>query len=88
LDVRGYRVDIINFIGLATEFGVSRYKKGWIFLHLSYTSSLTWKYIPAVESPPNHTSLPSMAATFLVTRLMAVLQPSRYSIFHGGDTPI
>ena len=26
--------------------------------------------------------------TFLATRLMAVLQPSRYSIFHGGDTPI
>ena len=44
--------------------------------------------IPAVEPPPNHTSLPSTAATFLVTRLMAVLQPSRYSVFHGGDTPI
>jgi len=26
--------------------------------------------------------------TFLTTRLMAVLQPSRYSIFYDGDTPI
>ena len=29
-----------------------------------------------------------MAATFLATHLMVVLQPSRYSVFHGGDTPI
>jgi len=29
-----------------------------------------------------------MVAIFLTTRLMAVLQPSRYSVFHGGDTPI
>jgi len=29
-----------------------------------------------------------MVATFLTTHLMAVLQPSRYSIFHSGDTPI
>jgi len=27
-------------------------------------------------------------ATFLAIYLMAVLQPSRYSIFHGRDTPI
>ena len=45
-------------------------------------------YIPAVKSPPNHTSPPSTAAIFLTTRLMVVLQPSRYSIFHNGDTPI
>ena len=25
---------------------------------------------------------------FLATHLMAVMQPSRYSIFHNGDTPI
>jgi len=29
-----------------------------------------------------------MTATFLATRLMVVLQPSRYFIFHGSDTPI
>jgi len=45
-------------------------------------------YIPMVKSSPKHTSLPSMVATFLATRLMAVLQPSRYSVFHSGDTPI
>jgi len=45
-------------------------------------------YIPAVMLPLDHTSPPSMAATFLATCLMAVLQPSGYSVFHGGDTPI
>jgi len=44
--------------------------------------------IPAVKPPPNHTSPPSTAATFLAICLMVVLQPSGYSIFHGGDTPI
>jgi len=29
-----------------------------------------------------------MAATFLITHLIAVLQLSRYSIFYGRDTPI
>ena len=43
---------------------------------------------PAVMPPLNPTSPPSMAATFLATRHMAVLQPSGYSVFHGGDTPI
>jgi len=38
--------------------------------------------------PLNPTSPPSTVATFLATRHMAVLQPSGYSIFHGGDTPI
>jgi len=42
----------------------------------------------AVKSSPNYTSPPSTAATFLATRLMAVLQSSGYSFFHGGDTPI
>jgi len=45
-------------------------------------------YIPAVILIPNYTSPPSMAATFLATHLMVVLQPSGYSIFHGGDTSI
>ena len=29
-----------------------------------------------------------MAAIFLITCLKAVLQLSRYSVFHGGNTPI
>ena len=44
--------------------------------------------IPMVKSSPKHTSLPSTAATFLAMHLIAVLQPSRYSIFHSRDTPI
>ena len=55
---------------------------------LSYISPLIQKYIPAVKSPPNHTSPPSMAATFIITRLMAVLQSSGYSVFYSGNTPI
>ena len=42
--------------------------------------------IPTVKPPPNHTSLPSTVATFLTTHFMAVLQPSRYSVFHGRNT--
>ena len=49
---------------------------------------LSGNNVPAVELFPNYTSLSSTVATFLATRLMAVLQPSGYSIFHGGDTPI
>ena len=49
---------------------------------------LSGNNIPVVKPPPNHTSLPSTAATFLATYLMVVLQPSGYSIFHGGDTSI
>ena len=49
---------------------------------------LSRNYIPAVKSPPNHASLPSMVATFLATYLMVVLQLSVYSIFHGRDTSI
>jgi len=45
-------------------------------------------YILTVISSPNYTSLPSMVAIFLTTHLMAVLQPSGYSIFHGRDTSI
>ena len=45
-------------------------------------------YIPTVISSSNYTSPPSTVATFLTTHLMAVLQPSRYSVFHGIDTPI
>ena len=53
-----------------------------------YKSTCPENYIPAVMPPLNPTSPPSTAATFLATHLMAVLQPSRYSVFHGGNTPI
>ena len=53
-----------------------------------YKSTCPENYIPAVMPPLNPTSPPSTAATFLATRHMAVLQPSGYSVFHGGDTPI
>jgi len=55
---------------------------------LSYASPLSGNNIPTVKPPPNHTSPPSMAATFLATCLMAVLQPSGFSIFHDGATPV
>ena len=53
-----------------------------------YKSTCPENYIPAVVPPLNPTSLPSTAAIFLATRLMALLQPSGYSVFHDGDTPI
>jgi len=56
------------------------------FCHIQV--QLSGNYIPAVISSPNYTSLPSTVATFLTTCLMAVLQPSRYSVFHNRDTPI
>ena len=46
---------------------------------------LSGNNVPIVKPPPNHISLSSMAAISFTTCLMAVLQPSRYSIFHGGD---
>ena len=47
---------------------------------------LSRNYISIVISPSNYTSPPSTAATFLVTHLMMVSQPSGYSVFHSGDT--
>ena len=58
------------------------------FYFMSYASPPSGNYIPTVISSPNYTILPFTAATFLATHLMAVLQPSGYSIFHGRDTPI
>ena len=49
---------------------------------------LSGNNVPTVKPPLNHTSLPSMAATFLATCLMVVLQPSGYSVFHSRDTSI
>ena len=56
--------------------------------YVIYKSTCPENYIPTMMPPLNHTSLPSTVATFLATCLMAVLQPSGYSVFYGGDTPI
>ena len=63
-------------------FSIGIYLSCHIQVHLSGNN------VPMVKPPPNHTSPPSMAATFLTTHLIVVLQPSRYSVFHGRDTPI
>ena len=49
---------------------------------------LSGNNVPIVEPPLNHTSPPSIVAIFLTTCLIVVLQPSGYSVLHGGDTPI
>jgi len=49
---------------------------------------LSGNYIPVVISSPDYTSPPFTVATFLTKCLTAVLQPSGYSIFYSGDTPI
>jgi len=49
---------------------------------------LSGNNIPMVKPPSKHISLSSMVATFLTTRLMAMLQPSRYSVFHDGVNPV
>ena len=49
---------------------------------------LSGNNVPTVKPPLDSTSLPSTVTTLLTTYLMAVLQPSRYSIFHSRDTPI
>ena len=41
-----------------------------------------------VKPPLDPTSPLFTVATLLTTHLMAVLQPSRYSVFHSGDTSI
>ena len=60
----------------------------WECPSVIYKSTCPENYIPMVMPSLNPTSPPSMAATFLATCHMAVLQPSGYSVFHGGDTPI
>jgi len=59
-----------------------------VLLPCHMQAHLSGNYISTVISSLNYTSLPSTAATFLTTHLMVVLQPSRYSIFYGRDTPI
>ena len=59
------------------------------FYHICHMQvHLSGNNVPTVKPLPNHTSLPSTAATFLATCLMAVLQPSGYSVFHDGVTPV
>jgi len=50
---------------------------------LSYASPPIWKLHPHGEIISK-----TYKPTFFATHLMAVLQPSRYSVFHGGNTPI
>ena len=77
------------------ETNTTSFKIFWeksIELHLFHECHiqvhLSGNNVPIVMPLLNHTSLPSTAATFLATCLMVVLQPSGYSVFHGGDTPI
>ena len=83
--------DIQKFLGLANYYHqfIQDFASIARLLHDCHIQvHLSGNNVPAVKPPLNHTSLPSMVATFLTTYLMAVLQPSRYSVFHGGDTPI
>ena len=72
----------LNKLNKDFEGSVLRGEYCHIQVHLSGNN------VPTVKPPLNHISPFSIAATFLATHLMAVLQPSRYSIFHSGDTPI
>ena len=58
----------------------------WTICHMQVHPSRN--NVPMVKLPPNHTSPPSIVAIVLTTCLMVVLQPSGYSVFHSGDTPI
>ena len=83
-----YIVDLGTIIGFSDKLNRTSNKlspKGGI---LSYASPPVWKLHLHGEVTSKYTSLPSMAATFLTTHLMVVLQLSRYSVFHSGDTPI
>jgi len=53
------------------------------YILLSYASPPVRK-----QRPHSETTSEPYKPTFLATHLMVVLQPSRYSVFHGGDTPI
>jgi len=50
-----------------------------------YTSPPIWKLHPCSDII---SELYKPAFHFLATYLMAVLQSSKYFVFHGGDTPI
>ena len=57
--------------------------KQHFYCSLSYASPPIWKLHPYSDIISKLYKL-----TFLTTCLMVMLQPSRYSIFHGRDTPI
>jgi len=77
-----------NIIGSNASFYINTINRHLKEANCHMQVHLSENYIPIVISSPNYTSLPSMVATFLTTHLMVVLQPSGYSIFYGGDTPI
>jgi len=79
---------LLGQIKLTKMIDLAFLKKLLMLMIVIYKSTCPENYIPMVMPPLNPASLPSMAVTFLTTRLMAVLQPSGYSVFHGGDTPI
>ena len=65
------------------------YPKDYVFASRYHMPSLLIQKLHSHSGVTSkYTSLPSTAAIFLITHLMAVLQLSGYSIFHGGDTPI
>jgi len=63
---------------LSSWMGISMVIGCHMQVHLSRNN------IPVVKPPPNRTSPPSMTATFLATRFMAVLQISGYSVIAQG----
>ena len=75
-------------LGLSPELNLAFPDINLYSIIVIYKSTCPENYIPAVMLPLNHTSPPSMTATFLTIRLMAVLQPSGYFVFHDRDTPI
>ena len=83
--------DIQKFLGLVNYY--RQFIQGFAFitrlLHDCHIQVyLSGNNVPAVKPPPNHTSLSFIVATFLTTCLIAVLQPSGYSVFYSRDTPI
>jgi len=71
---------VTNFIQLVSPQLVDQ------FCHIQVHPS--GNYISVVILSPNYTSPSFMVATFLATYLIAVLQLSRYSVFHSRNTPI
>jgi len=79
---------IFTFANTSCQMIINYMKKNYKIqenIRVSYASPPIWKLYPCGVK---HTSPPSTVATFLVTRLMVVLQPSGYSVFHNRDTPI
>ena len=65
--------------------------KLYLFSYYHMSGPPIWKiHLCGNTTFPNvhYISLPSIAATFLTTHLTAVIQPSRYSVFHDRNTLI